>query len=180
MASIERTAYPRFPRTLTLKDLQASFTPRPDETEWALRYARRPQGRLALLVLLKCFQYLRYFPALEAIPPEVVEHVSATLGVTPEQTIQYAGSQTALYRHHKAIRDLLGVQPYTDAHTRKLAGCGRGAGEGQTTGAGCRSTRTGCGFRPDAVDAREPRCPLAEQLGARIAPSRGYACVIPT
>ncbi len=121
MASIERTAYPRFPRTLTLKDLQASFTPRPDETEWALRYARRPQGRLALLVLLKCFQYLRYFPALEAIPPEVVEHVSATLGVTPEQTIQYAGSQTALYRHHKAIRDLLGVQPYTDAHTRKLA-----------------------------------------------------------
>ena len=52
--------------------------------------------------------------------------------------------------------------------------------EGKTTGAGCRSTRTGCGFRPDAVDAREPRCPLAEQLGARIAPSRGYACVIPT
>jgi len=34
MASIEPTAYPRFPRPLTLKDLQGSFTPRPEEIEW--------------------------------------------------------------------------------------------------------------------------------------------------
>ena len=55
MASIERTAYPRFPRTLTLKDLQASFTPRPEEIEWAQRNSRTLERRLALLVLLKCF-----------------------------------------------------------------------------------------------------------------------------
>lgn len=121
MASIERTAYPRFPRTLTLKDLQTSFTPRPEETEWANRYARRPERRLALLVLLKCFQFLRYFPAVDAIPVEIVEHVSATLGTPPAQSIKYPEARTALYRHHKAIRDLLGVQPYTDAQTRKLA-----------------------------------------------------------
>lgn len=121
MASIERTAYPRFPRTLTLKDLQTSFTPRPEETEWANRYARRPERRLALLVLLKCFQFLRYFPAVDAIPVEIVEHVSATLGTPPAQSIKYPEAHTALYRHHKAIRDLLGVQPYTDAQTRKLA-----------------------------------------------------------
>lgn len=121
MASIERTAYPRFPRTLTLKDLQTSFTPRPEETEWANRYARRPERRLALLVLLKCFQFLRYFPAVDVIPVEIVEHVSATLGTPPAQSIEYPEAHTALYRHHKAIRDLLGVQPYTDAQTRKLA-----------------------------------------------------------
>lgn len=121
MASIERTAYPRFPRTLTLKDLQTSFTPRPEETEWAYRYARRPERRLALLVLLKCFQFLRYFPAVDAIPVGIVEHVSATLGMPPAQSIEYPGAHTALYRHHKAIRDLLGVQPYTDAQTRQLA-----------------------------------------------------------
>ncbi len=120
MASIERTAYPRFPRTLTLKDLQASFSPRPDETEWAQGFSRSPERRLALLVLLKCFQFLRHFPALETIPEEVVEHVSATLAMPAAKAIAYA-SHTALYRHHKAIRTLLGVKPYTDAHTRPLA-----------------------------------------------------------
>lgn len=120
MASIERTAYPQFPRTLTLKDLQTSFSPRPDEIEWAQGNSRSPDRRLSLLVLLKCFQFLRYFPALEEIPPDVVEHVSATLAMPPAQAIDYP-SPTALYRHHKAIRALLGVKSYTDAHTRPLA-----------------------------------------------------------
>lgn len=121
MASIERTAYPRFPRTLTLKDLQTSFTPRPEETEWAQGFARTPDRRLALLVMLKCFQFLRHFPAVEAIPAEVVEHVSASLGMQPAQHVTYPVAHTALYRHHKAIRALLGVKPYTDAQTRTLA-----------------------------------------------------------
>ena len=119
MASIERTAYPRFPRTLTLKDLQASFTPRPEEIEWAQRHSRTPERRLALLVLLKCFEFLRHFPAIEAIPVELVEHVSATLGMAPTEKIEFASLAT-LYRHHKAIRELLGVKPYTDGQTRKL------------------------------------------------------------
>ncbi len=121
MASIERTAYPRFPRTLTLKDLQVSFSPRPEETEWAQGFSRSPDRRLALLVLLKCFQFLRHFPAVEAIPDEVVEHVAATLGMPPTKKIYYPTARTALYRHHKAIRTLLGIKPYTDAQTRKLA-----------------------------------------------------------
>ena len=70
MASIERTAYPRFPRLLTLKDVQTSFTPRQDEVEWATKFARSVDGRLALLVQLKCFQYLKHFPDIELIPPE--------------------------------------------------------------------------------------------------------------
>lgn len=119
MASIERTAYPRFPRTLTLKDLQASFTPKPEEIEWAQRHSRTPERRLALLVLLKCFEFLRHFPALEAIPAELVEHVSATQGMVPTEKVEFASLAT-LYRHHKAIRELLGVKPYTDGQTRKL------------------------------------------------------------
>lgn len=120
MASIERTAYPRFPRILTLKDLQASFTPKPEEIEWAQQQSRTPQRRLALLVLLKCFEFLRHFPALDAIPAEVVENISATLGVAPTDKIEFASLAT-LYRHHKAIRELLGVKPYTDGQTRTLA-----------------------------------------------------------
>lgn len=120
MASIERTAYPRFPRILTLKDLQASFTPKPEEIEWAQQQSRTPQRRLALLVLLKCFEFLRHFPALDAIPAEVVENISATLGVAPTDKIEFASLAT-LYRHHKVIRELLGVKPYTDGQTRRLA-----------------------------------------------------------
>ncbi len=120
MASIERTAYPRFPRTLTLKDLQGSFTPRPEEIEWAQQHSRTSERRLAILVLLKCFEFLRHFPAFDAIPAEVIEHVSATLGLTPTDKIEFASLAT-LYRHHKAIRELLGVKPYTDGKTRTLA-----------------------------------------------------------
>jgi TnpA family transposase len=121
MASIERTAYPRFPRTLTLKDLLGSFTPRAEEIEWARQCARRPMRQLALLVQLKCFQFLRHFPAVATIPGPVVEHVAATLGAPSTQRLEYPAAHTALYRDHKAVRELLGVRPYTDAHTRKLA-----------------------------------------------------------
>jgi len=40
MATIERTAYPRFPKVLVTKDLQACYTPQPDELEWARRSTR--------------------------------------------------------------------------------------------------------------------------------------------
>lgn len=120
MASIERTAYPRFPRTLTLKDLHATFTPRPEEIEWAAGFARSAPRRLALLVNLKCFQFLRYFPAIEAIPAEIVEHISASLGMQPVHAISYPDSNISPYRHHKAIRTLLGVTPYEHVKTRPI------------------------------------------------------------
>ncbi len=120
MASIERTAYPRFPRTLTLKDLHATFTPRPEEIEWVAGFARSAPRRLALLVNLKCFQFLRYFPAIDAIPAEIVEHISASLGMQPVHAISYPDSNISPYRHHKAIRTLLGVTPYEHVKTRPI------------------------------------------------------------
>lgn len=120
MASIERTAYPRFPRTLTLKDLHATFTPRPEEIEWAAGFARSAPRRLALLVNLKCFQFLRYFPAIDVIPAEIVEHISASLGMQPVHAISYPDSNISPYRHHKAIRTLLGVTPYEHVKTRPI------------------------------------------------------------
>lgn len=120
MASIERTAYPRFPRTLTLKDLHATFTPRPEEIEWAAGFARSAPRRLALLVNLKCFQFLRYFPAIDTIPAEIVEHISASLGMQPVHAISYPDSNISPYRHHKAIRTLLGVTPYEHVKTRPI------------------------------------------------------------
>lgn len=87
MASIERTAYPRFPRLLTTLDLQRLFSPAPEELERVNGFARQADRRLALMVQLKCFQYLHFFCAVAQIPPEVVQHVSACVGLAPQMEI---------------------------------------------------------------------------------------------
>nr|WP_069268832.1 DUF4158 domain-containing protein [Paraburkholderia nodosa] len=68
MATLERTAYPRFPEVLASRELQTCYTPLPDELEWARRSTRGERPRLGLLVLLKVFQQLHYFPPLDTIP----------------------------------------------------------------------------------------------------------------
>lgn len=110
MASVERTAYPRFPRTITLKDLQASFTPTAEELHWAQGFARSEDRRLALLVQLKCFQHLHHFVDVAAIPAEIVRHVCGCLSMLAQDVITYPEAHRSLYRHHEAIRTLLGVR----------------------------------------------------------------------
>lgn len=121
MASLERTAYPRFPRTITLKDLQGSFTPTAEELEWAFGFARGGDRRLALLVQLKCFQFLHHFVPPQQIPPEVVEHLCGCLSQPIQQQITYPDAHRSLYRHHEAIRKLLGVRPFTGSSARRDA-----------------------------------------------------------
>lgn len=121
MASVERTAYPRFPRTITLKDLQASFTPTAEELHWAQGFARSEDRRLALLVQLKCFQHLHHFVDVAAIPAEIVRHVCGCLSMLAQDVITYPEAHRSLYRHHEAIRTLLGVRPFTGAAARKEA-----------------------------------------------------------
>jgi hypothetical protein len=54
MASIERTAYPRFPRLVTAREL-ALMTPTVDDVAWARAHARSGEHVLALVVSLTCF-----------------------------------------------------------------------------------------------------------------------------
>jgi hypothetical protein len=68
MASVERTAYPRFKRTITSRKLHQSFTPGTAEVAWARGKARTDEHLLALVVLLKSYQKLGYFPAWPRCP----------------------------------------------------------------------------------------------------------------
>lgn len=61
MASIDRTAYPRFKRVVSARELAEAFTPTADEVEWARSKTATEQHFLALVVLLKCYQRLGYF-----------------------------------------------------------------------------------------------------------------------
>lgn len=79
MASIERTAYPRFKRTVSDRELHESFTPRRGEIAWARENTRTPEHLLALVVLLKSYQRLGYFPELSDVPALVIEHIHGLL-----------------------------------------------------------------------------------------------------
>lgn len=70
MASIERTAYPRFRRVVTALQL-AALSPTNDDVRWAKARARSDEHLLALVVALACFQRLGYFPRADEIPAAV-------------------------------------------------------------------------------------------------------------
>lgn len=121
MASIERTAYPRFPKLLTPYDLQRLFSPSPEKTEWVRKFARQTDRQLALMVQLKCFAYLHHFIAIEKIPAEIVQHIAACMGMGSQDAITYPDAHRSLYRHHEAIRKLLRVKAYVGAEARAVA-----------------------------------------------------------
>lgn len=117
MASIERTAYPRFKRSPSARELDTLYTPTEDELQFARLIARKIQPRFGLLLLLKAFQRLGYFPAMEDIPVAIVQHVRATAGIDAEISAAYAEPRT-LYRHHLAIRERLSVSAWGDEGLR--------------------------------------------------------------
>jgi Domain of unknown function (DUF4158) len=85
MAFVERTAYPRLLSAVSVRELAEVFTPTAEEVTWACSKVVGPGSRLALLVMLKCYQRLGYFPQiaqidrvpLDRVPPGVVEYVCA-------------------------------------------------------------------------------------------------------
>lgn len=119
MASIERTAYPRFKRLPTAKELREIYTPTSQEIEFSYQAARGAQNRLTLLALLKAFQRLGYFPSLDQIPQPIILHIATCLRVPENVTVGYDNLRT-LYRHHRTIREYLEVIPY-GKHARHVA-----------------------------------------------------------
>lgn len=55
MASIERTAYPRFKRNPIAKELETLYTPTEDELHFANAVSRKESSRFSILLLLKAF-----------------------------------------------------------------------------------------------------------------------------
>lgn len=120
MALIERTAYPRFPNVLVSSDIQKFYTPTPDEIVWVSKLTRGRETQLCALVLLKCFEQLHHFPALESVPAVIIDHIAAVQGLPRASVLNYKSTQT-LYRHHAAIRRYLGVTSFEGPEAKKLA-----------------------------------------------------------
>jgi hypothetical protein len=78
MASIDRTAYPRFRGPLTDADLEAAFNLSEDDEAFVRRHARGEGGRLSMALSLKTRQFLGYFPALDKVPDQIRRHIATS------------------------------------------------------------------------------------------------------
>ena len=119
MTSIDRTAYPRFKRMITTRELADSFTPSSEEIEWARDMTLSDPHLLALTVWLKSYQRLGYFPKLDEVPQVVVEHVREALRLPADVVAEVDATRTAK-RHREFVRTRLGVK-YNAAKARILA-----------------------------------------------------------
>jgi hypothetical protein len=81
MASIGRTAYPRFRRLVTAREL-ASLTPSEDDVAWAREHTRSDEHLFSLVLALVCFGQLGRFPRAGEVPVAVVEHFRRGLGLS--------------------------------------------------------------------------------------------------
>lgn len=104
---------------VSARKLAEAFAPTPDEADWARGRTQTDQHFLALVVLLKCYQRLGYFPKLVDVPVVVAEHVRGQLGLAEDVTAEAYAERTGK-RHRQFVRDRLGVK-YTPATVRAVA-----------------------------------------------------------
>jgi Domain of unknown function (DUF4158) len=71
VASIERTAYPRFKRYYTAHELEEIYTPTQVERTFARQATTGKDNYFTWIVLLKVFQRLGYFPQIADIPAAI-------------------------------------------------------------------------------------------------------------
>ena len=80
MASIERTAYPRFKQNLTNTELEQLYQPSDEEINFVSCHTKGERQKLTVLILLKSHQHLGYLPSLTEVPKQVVHYLSSQLG----------------------------------------------------------------------------------------------------
>ncbi|MFZ3015185.1 MAG: DUF4158 domain-containing protein [Nitrospira sp.] len=103
MATSDRSAYPRFPLKVSPQELAQQYTPSPEELQWAQTMSREHRLRHTALVLLKCFQQLHYFPALDHIPAEISQHIAEVMGLGDEHFRRECGDTLPARNRHSPL-----------------------------------------------------------------------------
>lgn len=107
MTTIERTAYPRFTRAPSVKELRDIYTPTPGDVAFVATKARGPSQKFALMILLKVYQRLHYFPEPQTIPGAVISHIRAVMKLEADLVPDI--SPATLQRYHVALREHLEI-----------------------------------------------------------------------
>jgi hypothetical protein len=120
MTVMERTAYPRFKRILSAKDLVEVYTPTPQERFLAHRSTKGSLAEFGFLVLLKTYQRLGRFIPISEVPFSIRDHIAkivdSSLYASDLNTYDSSGTRQ---RHIPLIRAAQQLKPYdSDARTR--------------------------------------------------------------
>ena len=118
MASIERTVYPRFTRAPSVKELREIYTPTPTDVAFVATKARGPAQKFALMILLKVYQRLHYFPDPQSIPGALISHIRAVMNL-PNDLVPDISPAT-LYRYYGVLREHLELNSQ-GKHARHVA-----------------------------------------------------------
>lgn len=121
MTSIERTAYPRFDKVMSDRELSTRYDVNFHERDFIKTMAIGDSSRLTLTVMLKTRQQLGYFPSLRDIPDQIktylAEQLNLDTGVLLHNETQH---KTSLHRHRTAVRDYLCSKPYSQGGRKRL------------------------------------------------------------
>src|SRR3954464_3006784 len=98
MASIERTAYPRFKSALSLQELHTLYDPTDEEREFAMAHTRGAAEQLTFLTLLKSHQYLGYLPAVDDVPLQIRSYLDNQPTLPADTGVQDTKHYRSRYR----------------------------------------------------------------------------------
>ena len=111
MTDIERTAYPRFKPSVTRRELEHTYQPTAGELHFAKLNGRNDETQLRVLVLLKVFQRLGYFPSLKSIPSALIDYLRIALNLI---SIIPFNRKIDPSKHYPAVYRFVGVHSYKE------------------------------------------------------------------
>lgn len=116
MASIERPAYPRLKPSFRKSELSDFYTPTLEELHFVREKSRKSETQLHLLIHLKVFQRLGYFPNIEDVYEGLIKYLQSVLKF-PADVLPLVARNT-LYQQQSAILQYLNVKSYDRAARR--------------------------------------------------------------
>lgn len=111
--AIHETAYPRIRSSITETELVEIYTPEKDELDFVDKNTKTPSTKLGLIVLLKLFQRLGYFPDFNDVPFQVIEYIGIAAGLKNiKSNIKHYTKNKARKAHMTIIRSYLNINAY--------------------------------------------------------------------
>ncbi len=111
--AIHETAYPRIRSSITETEMVEIYTPEKDELAFVNKNAKTPSTKLGLLLLLKFFQRLGYFPDFNDIPFQVIEYIAIAAGFKNiKSNIKSYTKTKARKTHMEIIRNYMSINSY--------------------------------------------------------------------
>lgn len=121
MTAIHETAYPRIRSNLSDRELEELYTPTSDDLSFIHRSTKSSVAAFGGLVLLKTFQRLGYFPSFDLLPPRLIHHLAAAMGILlPHDFLQQYEQRRLRGGQLPLIRDYLSITAFSDGGHRIL------------------------------------------------------------